>query len=136
MIRKLPSTVPPHSSPNAAKAVTWVTGKNGSTPEGHPPPVSCCTPIKSRILLRGPRAANPYYAACTRRVSLDVLRLPPTKLSKRIQLGSSRTESLVRILHAQSRSLISAARRAGYTSHFVEEEPTCSIGSPSFEQVP
>ena len=65
-------------------------------------------------------AANPYNAARMRRVSAAGLALTSGEIVTQIQLGGSRTDSLVQILHAQPRSLVSATRRAGYTSQFVE----------------
>ena len=50
-------------------------------------------------------AANPYNAAArTRRVSTAGLAFTSGEIVTQIQLGGSRTDSLVRILHAQPRS--------------------------------
>ena len=50
------------------------------------------------------RAANPYNAARARRVSAVGLALTSGEIVTQIQLSGSRTDSLVRILHAQPRS--------------------------------
>ena len=50
------------------------------------------------------RAANPYNAARARRVSAVGLAPTSGEIVTQIQLSGSRTDSLVRILHAQPRS--------------------------------
>ena len=76
----------------------------------------CCSKI---VCLAG--AANTYHVARTRGVS--AARLAPTsgQVVTQIQSGSSRTDSLVRILHAQPASPVSVrhvrAAKIGTTSH-------------------
>ena len=65
----------------------------------------------ARPMAHGAGAANPFDAACTRRVS--AARLAPTsgQVVTEFQSDSSRTDSPVRIRHAQPRSRVSEVSR-------------------------